>query len=40
MASRRESQVGDQVTLESSTEAPPPRRRGKKKKAAAVGEVT
>ncbi|XP_075898598.1 transmembrane protein 237B-like isoform X3 [Nelusetta ayraudi] len=36
VASRRESQVGDQVTLESSTEAPPPRRRGKKKKAAAI----
>lgn len=39
VASRRESQVGDQATLESSMEAPPPRRRGKRKKAAAIGDV-
>lgn len=39
VASRRESQVGDKVTLESSIEAPPPKRRGKKKKAAPTGEV-
>lgn len=39
VARRRESQIGDQVSLESSTEAMPPRRKGKKKKAVTTGEI-
>lgn len=39
VARRRESQIEDQVTLESSMDALPPRRKGKKKKALTTGEV-
>lgn len=37
LGSRRESEVGEQLTFEATTDAPPQRRR-KKKKAATIGK--